>query len=288
MDLINDFLSYLSSEKGVSSHTLEAYRRDIKAFFNFYKEHDIEAIDEQKILTFLSYLKERGYASASINRSLIALKVFFRFLKREGQIKTNPISHLPAPKLWQLIPEVLNRDEMETLLQAPDPATEEGARNRAIMELLYSCGLRVSELCHLKLSDVSDEFVRVLGKGNKERVVPIGRKAIEAIDTYLSTFRDRFATDREEALFVNQKGKPLSRISVWRMVKEYAKGVGIVKNISPHTFRHTFATDLLDHGADLRVIQEMLGHESIASTDRYTHISSSHLQEAFRSFHPRP
>lgn len=290
MHCIDDFLIYLSSEKSVSHHTLEAYARDIRAFWSFcdeFRSLDLKEVDEEKILKFLGYLKESGYASASVSRSLIALKVFFRFLKREGVLKANPVAHLANPKLWQLIPEVLSDAEIEALLNAPDPSTEEGARGRAILELLYSSGLRVSELCQLKLYDVSDDFVRAWGKGNKERLVPVGKKAIQAIDDYLFRFRDRSNSDREETLFVGCKGKPLSRIDIWKMVKRYAKEAKITKNISPHTLRHSFATHLLDHGADLRVIQEMLGHASIASTDRYTHVSRSRLQESFRRFHPR-
>ncbi len=190
---------------------------------------------------------------------------------------------LESPKIWQLIPDILSLSEMECLLKQPNPDSAKGARDRAILEVLYASGLRVSELCQLKIEDVDDAYVKVNGKGGKEKVVPIGKKAIAAIDYYLS-FRDG---TNQNALFISNKGKPIHRVGVWKMVKRYAMQAGIRKNIFPHTFRHSFATHLLDNGADLRVIQEMLGHASIDSTDRYTHISCKHLHEAFQKFHPR-
>ena len=173
--------------------------------------------------------------------------------------------------------------EVERLLAVP-----KDKRDRAILELLYASGLRVSEVCGLKLYDLDDQFVRVQGKGSKERLVPLGQKALQAVDEYLKHCRDRFESEKQLALFVTKRGNPIDRIGVWHMIKKYAKQAGIVKNISPHTLRHSFATHLLDNGADLRVIQEMLGHASISSTDRYTHISRSRLQESFEQFHPRP
>lgn len=280
MNCVEDFLLYLASEKGASNNTVESYERDIRAFLTFSKL-EAQAITEQDILAFLASLK--GYAPASIARNLIAIKVFYRFLKREGIVALNPTLYLETPKLWQLIPEVLSDVEMEALLNQPDATTESGARDLAIIELLYSSGLRVSELCNLKVHHIGNEFVRVFGKGSKERLVPVGKKARDAIDFYL---KDN--TDEHRLLFLNDKGKPISRITIWKMVKTYAKQAGITKNISPHTFRHTFATHLLEHGADLRVIQEMLGHASISSTDRYTHMSHNHLVDAFKHFHPRP
>ena len=215
--------------------------------------------------------------------SLIAIKVFFRFLKREGIISQNITLLLATPKIWQLIPDVLSIEEMEQLLNQPDLSLVKGVRDRAILEVLYASGLRVSELCGLTIRDVDDEYMRIRGKGGKERLVPIGRKAISAIDRYLH-FRDG---PLEETLFVGKGGQPIDRVTVWKMIKSYAVQAGISKSISPHTFRHSFATHLLDNGADLRVIQELLGHSSITSTDRYTHISCSHLQQAFEEFHPR-
>lgn len=284
---VHDFITYLASEKGLAQNTLEAYSRDIERFAEQGQFRSFAEVEEKDLLAFLSSLQQQGYASASINRTFIALKVLFRFLKREGVIASNPTLYLNAPKLWQLIPEVLSMQEIDRLLAAPDITTEAGCCDKAILELLYSSGLRVSELCQLKITDVDDEFVKVKGKGGKERIVPVGKAAIRAIDEYLIRFRDH-GNERQTALFLSVRGNPLTRFEVWKRVKGYAKAAGITKNISPHTFRHSFATHLLDNGADLRVIQELLGHASIDNTDRYTHISHQRLVDAFTSFHPRP
>lgn len=286
MNHLQDFINYLTSEKGLAKNTLQAYSRDIELFLNHVKV--IDPISEDHFVQFLSSLQQKGYASSSITRTFIALKVFFRFLKREGVITTNPTLYLNTPKLWQLIPEVLSSNEVEKLLNAPDITTESGCRDKAILELLYSSGLRVSELCGLKITDVDDEFVKVNGKGGKERIIPVGKAAIRAVDDYLNRFRDAAGNERQMALFISSKGLCLNRFEVWKKIKAYAKNSGITKNISPHTLRHSFATHLLDGGADLRVIQELLGHASISSTDRYTHISHCRLVQAFTSFHPRP
>lgn len=286
-----DFLQYIASEKGLAQNTIEAYGRDIQTFCDFTQKSHIHIyadVAQEHFIEFLSHLKSKGYASSSICRALIAIKVLFKFLKRENYIPVNIAQSLDTPKLWQLIPEVLTCEEVNRLLDQPDPNTLKGARDKAILEVLYSSGLRVSELCGLSLYDVDDQFVRVMGKGNKERLVPIGSKAITAVDCYLTHYRQQSESDRQEKLFVTNTGKLLDRIAVWRMIKEYAKMAKITKNISPHTLRHSFATHLLDNEADLRVIQEMLGHASINSTDRYTHVSKSRLQHAFEAFHPRP
>lgn len=238
----------------------------------------------QDVVTHLSSLRQRGYASSSIARALIALKVFFRFLFREQMIDKDLSTLLETPKLWQLVPEVMTQAEVSRLLDAPDVTTEMGARDRAIIEVLYASGLRVSEVCGLTLYSIDEGSVKVLGKGEKERIVPIGQKALEAVDHYLVNYRD---AHEGEALFVTKRGRPIDRVAIWKLIKKYAKQVGITKNISPHTLRHSFATHLLDHGADLRIIQEMLGHSNIATTDRYTHVSQSRLIESFNKFHSR-
>lgn len=287
---IDDFLKYVASEKGLAQNTVESYRRDAQTFGLFLQKigiEDFKDVSEHHIVDFLGRLKSQKYATSSISRCLIALKVLFRFLKRENLVSTNVTFYLETPKLWQLIPEVLTNDEVERLLAQPDPQTSYGARDKAILEVLYASGLRVSELCSLNLYSVDEEFVRVKGKGSKERLVPIGSKAVQAIDFYLANYRDHVDSERQQSLFVTKSGRSMDRITVWKMIKQYAKQAGILKNISPHTLRHSFATHLLDNGADLRVIQEMLGHSNISSTDRYTHISRSHLQEAFDKFSPR-
>lgn len=280
------FLDYIRSEKGLSPHTAEAYERDIRLFLTAVTPPSWREVGEGHIVTFLSYLRAQGYALSSISRSLIALKVFFRFLKREGEIASDLATSFQTPKIWQLIPEVLTVEEVDLLLKQPNPQEEVGARDRAILELLYATGMRVSELCALRIQDVSDTFVKVLGKGKKERLVPVGKVALEAVDAYLLTFRK--GRGEEEALFLSKGGKRIDRVTVWERVKFYAKKGGIGKEISPHTLRHSFATHLLERGADLRLIQEMLGHEDIGTTDRYTHVSGQRLKEAFRAFHPRP
>lgn len=288
---IDDFLAYIASEKGLAPNTVEAYKRDIEAFAAFLAACEISnfsLVTTDHIIAFMAKLKDADYATASLCRSLIAIKVLFRFLLRENFIAANIALYLQTPKLWQLIPEVMTCEEIDKLLLQPDPLTVHGARDKAILEVLYASGLRVSELCGLNLYSMDDKFVRVMGKGSKERMVPIGSKAIQAVDHYLSYNEKRSLDTQEQPLFITKSGKRMDRISIWRMIKEYAKQAGILKNISPHTLRHSFATHLLDNGADLRIIQEMLGHASIGSTDRYTHVSRTHLQEAFQAFHPMP
>jgi integrase/recombinase XerD len=287
---IADFISYISSEKGLALNTIEAYRRDTLAFAEFLSSRGVDTFltaTQDHIVAFLGVLRQQGYASSSMCRTLIAIKVLFRFLVREGMLKVNIAHYLPSPKLWQLIPDVLSLDEVEALLRAPDTTLMEGARDRAILEVLYASGLRVSELCSLDLYSMDDTSLKVMGKGSKERIVPLGQEALAAVDYYLHHFRATFESDKNKALFVSKKGIRIDRIAVWKMIKKYAKAAGIEKNISPHTLRHSFATHLLENGADLRVIQEMLGHASIGSTDRYTHVSRSHLSDAFEAFHPR-
>lgn len=282
-----DFLSYLGAEKGLSPNTLESYARDIRCLFQFLqvKKLSLSCSTTTHILAFLAEMKDKQYASSSLCRFIVSLKMFFRYLKKEGVVQQDPTSHLDSPKFWQLIPEVLTICEVTNLLSAPDTTSLVGARDQAILEILYASGLRVSEVCQLNLIDVADEYVRVKGKGNKERIVPIAKKAVSSIDFYLSCFRKD--CDKKEALFLSTKGQRIDRITIWSRIKLYAKQAGISKNISPHTLRHSFATHLLENGADLRVIQEMLGHASIGTTDRYTHISHKHLHEAFNQFHPR-
>jgi integrase/recombinase XerD len=284
-----DFLIYIASEKGLARNTIEAYTRDTKTFAAFLQQQGITSfldVRQEHIVAFLSHLKSQNYASASISRTLIAIKVMFRFFKRENITPSNAAFFLETPKIWQLIPEVLSCEEIDLLLQQPDINTPLGARDKAILEVIYASGLRVSEVCTLKIYDVDDTFVKVMGKGRKERLVPIGKKALEAVDHYLH-YRCQWDSDKQPALFVTKKGLPVDRIIIWSMIKKYTKQAGITKNIHPHTLRHSFATHLLDNGADLRVIQEMLGHANISSTDRYTHVSRSHLQQAFQAAHPR-
>ncbi|HEX2579457.1 MAG TPA: site-specific tyrosine recombinase XerD [Rhabdochlamydiaceae bacterium] len=281
---IADFLAYLGSEKGLSPHTLVAYGRDLHAYAKFSEGKKAEEISAEQIIEYFQTLKNKGMASSSLCRALVVIKLFFRFLKREKLISNNPTVFLESPKMWQLIPEVLTIEEVSRLLAMPDSQSAIGARDRAIFMVMYASGLRVSELCGLNLRDVSDDQVRVRGKGSKERVIPIAEAAVAAVDDYLTRFR----TEGDGPLFLSRHGKRMDRVTLWQRVKFYGKKAGIQKTISPHTLRHSFATHLLENGADLRVIQEMLGHSNIATTDRYTHVSKKHLHEAFDKFHPKP
>jgi len=269
------FLAYIASERGLSPNTVAAYERDLTRFAASVVA--LTEVTSGAILAHLAHLQSIGLSSASRSRALMAIKGLFRFLKKEGLVQSNPALHLEGPKLWQLVPEVLSVEEASRLLERPAVA-----RDRAILELLYAAGLRVSELCALDIHDLDEGDVRVMGKGGKERLVPVHQRAVDAVDRYLLE-RD----DEEPALFLSKRGRRIERGAVWSMVKRYAKESGIKRPISPHTFRHSFATHLLDGGADLRVIQELLGHSSIATTDRYTHVSQAKLQDAFERFHPR-
>ncbi|HSX11555.1 MAG TPA: site-specific tyrosine recombinase XerD [Chlamydiales bacterium] len=284
---INDFLDFIRSEKGLSSNTIEAYGRDIRSFAAFLTVKDWKGVTPETIFAFLGHLKGKSYASSSICRILVAIKVFFRFLKKEGAISLDLGRYFETPKLWQLIPEVLSMEEVEALLAQPKVDDCIGARDKAVLELLYATGMRVSELCQLRINDLSDTFVKVKGKGKKERVIPVGKKAIEAVDHYLLHYRGE-AKEENGPLFLSQRGKQIDRVTVWNRVKAYARAAKIDKSISPHTLRHSFATHLLENGADLRLIQDMLGHEDIGTTDRYTHVTGSRLKASFKAFHPRP
>jgi len=278
------FLSYLAAERGLAANTLLAYRFDLTIFCTFCPK-ELSSITQEELLLFLSYLKAQEYAESSIFRLVTTLKSFFQFLKKEGHVMHDVTHYLESPKIWQTIPEVLSLQETERLLEAPPQEGFLGLRDRAMLQLLYAAGLRVSELCGLDLQDVDESCVRVKGKGGKERIVPIHKKAVAALDAYLLSLE---GSCDQKALFVTHRGSRIDRVSVWKRIKLHADTAEIQKTISPHTLRHSFATHLLENGADLRLIQEMLGHAQIATTDRYTHVSQKHLQNAFKAFHPRP
>lgn len=282
MSHLPQFSYFLSLEKGVSSNTRAAYCSDISLFLQAFS-HPIEKVTRDEIIGYLKKLQEEGYASSTIYRKIVAIKLFFRFLRQEEIVQEDPSTLLTSPKLWQLIPEVLTIEEVEKLLSQPDIRSFVGARDKAILELIYATGIRVSECAKVKVGDIEDGFIKVMGKGKKERILPVGRRALEAIDWY----QDRYIQGNG-FLFVTKKGKPISRVQIYLQLNRYAEKAGITKKISPHTLRHSFATHLLENGADLRLIQAMLGHESVATTDRYTHISSKKMMHSFDHFHPRP
>ena len=284
---IEEFIAYLGAERGLSRHTLLAYEGDLKALYISTKNSGDWPPDSDSITRFLRSQQMAGKRSSSVVRALVAVKVFMRYLFREKHISEDIGALLDSPRVQQLIPSILSHRELENLLAAPDLSTDRGVCDRAILELLYGTGIRVSELCGLTIYDVSDEHIKVRGKGSKERIVPIPKCAIEAVDRYLVGVRENYDSEDMRALFLNSKGKPIDRTLIWKRIKGYALHACIEKKISPHTFRHTYASHLLDAGADLRVIQELLGHAHISSTNRYTHVSTDQLRETFRTFHPR-
>ncbi|HHV80323.1 TPA: site-specific tyrosine recombinase XerD [bacterium] len=282
---IDKFLSFLFYERGYSRNTLSSYRIDLMELSEFLLEKDASLLTASKefISEFINDLSERGFSNNTIIRKLASIRTFYKYLLNEGIINEDLVSFLDTPKKEKKIPRVLFEEQIKTLLEQPLLQEERYARERSILELLYSCGLRVSEIVGLTLNDINlDEgFVRVKGKGGKERIVPLGSKAISAIREYLNQRREI----REKKLFLNNRKKGLSRQSVWLIVKQFASNVGL--DISPHTLRHSFATHLLDNGADLRVVQELLGHSSISTTQIYTHVSTKRLKEEFEMAHPR-
>jgi len=286
-EYLNNFLSYISVEKGLAKNTAISYKRDLQSCFAYFKNHSIQILDatEEQITDYLWERKLLKKATATIFREQEAIKGFYKFLFTEGQIKLNPAVQLKSPKLEKYLPATLSIEEVDKLLSAPNLTKLSGIRDKAILETLYAAGMRVSELTELKIPDVNLDvgFIKCFGKGSKERIVPIGSKAIEALKHFL-TIRKKTGND---FLFINPSGKKISRVSVWHILKKYAKTAGITKKISPHTLRHSFATHILERGADLRTIQEMLGHSSISTTQIYTHIDKTFLKQQHKKFHPR-
>lgn len=284
---VDHFIIYIVSEKGLSKNTALSYERDISLFNHYLHEkqvQDYSQLSSELVIGFFSYLSKRGFATTSICRALITLRVYFRFLKKEKEIKDDFSVYLQMPKIWDYIPDILTEEEVRRLMNAPKIEDQFGARDAAIIQLLYATGIRASEIGNLKIMNIGDDYIKVRGKGEKERLVPIAKSATKAIDHYLS-FRE--GSSGEDWLFVTKTGKKIDRVGVWSVIKKYAKISNIDKRVSPHTLRHSFATHLLENGADLRVIQEMLGHSNIATTDRYTHLSKAHIKNSFDQFHPR-
>jgi integrase/recombinase XerD len=293
-ELIDMFLNYLSVERGLANNTIISYREDLNAYAEFVKKMNIDAlskITKSDITNFMLYEKDRGLSANSISRRLAAIRMFHRFLARERILKSDPTNLIDSPKLWKKIPDTLSLNEVDALITQPDVRDKQGARDRAILETLYATGMRVSEAVNLKADNVNLDigFLRCIGKGNKERVIPLGKKAIISLKRYLQVSRPNFLNKREsEFLFLNRFGKKLSRQSMWKLIKRYARLARIKKSIKPHTLRHSFATHLLERGADLRSVQEMLGHANISTTQIYTHINKERLKTIHRMFHPRP
>lgn len=290
--ILTRYKQYLRLEKSLSNNTVDAYLNDLSKLINFLKEENIDILDVtlEQLETFSAGLRDLGIHPRSQARILSGIRSFYHFLILEDHLQTDPCELLESPQIGFHLPEVLSMEEIDNLISSIDLSTNEGQRNRAILETLYSCGLRVSELCTLKLSDLyfDEGFIKVEGKGNKQRLVPISPRAIHEINLY---FMDRNVIDikagYEDFVFISKRGKNISRIMVFHIIKELSESIGLKKNISPHTFRHSFATHLLEGGANLRAIQSMLGHESIGTTEIYTHIDKNRLRNEIIEHHPR-
>lgn len=292
--LVEEFLNYLSTERGLAENTISAYRRDLNKYSKYLERNGVKSFNATKrnnITNFMHYLKDKGLNSNSIARALVAIKVLYRFLVNERYLKEDVTGVLSLPKLWRRLPEVLRVEEVDKLLQAPNLKTWVGIRDRASLELMYATGMRVSEIANLKLNDLNLDmgFVKCIGKGQKERIVPLGTYASEALKRYINKTRPRLLKQKDQPhLFLSRLGKKISRQTFWKNVKVYAKKSKIKNEITPHTLRHSFATHLLERGADLRTLQEMLGHSDISTTQIYTHIEKERLKQIHRKFHPRP
>ncbi len=290
---IDSYLTHLRVERQLSANTLEAYARDLRRFAAYAVgkgKGETGAVREEDVLAFLVTLHEAHLSSRSVTRTLVTLRGFFSHLTRERILKKDPTAQIEFPGRWKKLPHVLNIQQVDELLAAPDRRTVLGMRDHAILQLFYASGLRISEMSGLTTDRINLQqgFCRPLGKGNKERVVPVGRVAIEAINEYLAESRPQLACKRiTDDLFLSQRGTGISRQRLWDLIKGYARRAGIVINVTPHMLRHSFATHLIEGGADLRVVQAMLGHADVATTQIYTHVSQAHLQKLYKQFHPR-
>lgn len=290
--LLDQFISQLRVERGLATNTILAYSHDLMGFFDFLKRRGISAVqvNQDDLLSFIAE-KRTQLSPRSLTRNLVSIRMFYRFLVAEGKIDSNPARLMGIPKMYRHLPDILSRDEVEALLLQPDTLTVLGKRDKAILELLYATGLRVTELVSLKMTNINLEIgcVRTIGKGSKERIVPMGTKAIDSLKEYLTESRPSFLKTGEFSyLFLNSRGKPMTRQGLWKIIKNYALKAGITRTVTPHTVRHSFATHLLEGGADLRSVQIMLGHSDISTTQIYTHIARERLKEIHERYHPRP
>jgi integrase/recombinase XerD len=291
---IREYLATLKLERNLSENTIASYKNDLSSLINYLSDSglkDPSEITSKNLSDFFVLLSKLGLSSRSSARYYSSIKGFFGYLFSNGYIKFNPMEKISAPKVSKNLPNVLNINEIEKILSGPDTSKKLGLRDKALLETFYACGLRVSELINLKLSDLflSEEMIRVFGKGSKERFVPIGSSAINWIGEYLKAGRPLLEkkAKSQNILFLNNRGTKLSRMGVWKIVNKYAELAGIKKEVHPHTFRHSFATHLLEGGADLRAVQEMLGHVDISTTQIYTHIDRDYIKQVHRDFHPR-
>jgi integrase/recombinase XerD len=291
--MLDQFLHYLIVEKGLAKNTIEAYSHDLNRFSDYLKAkgiQDILNVGKFDVRAFLLVLKRQGLSTKTISRNLVAIRTFFKFLIQEGILEANPIEEVGSPTVAKTLPEILTLKEVEELLEQPNIKTPLGIRDRAMLEMLYATGMRVSELTRLPMNQVNLEggYVLLYGKGSKERMVPLGSEAMKWLALYLRMARGRFAKRKESnALFISRSGKGMSRQRFWRSLKEYGRRAGIRKRISPHLLRHSFASHLLERGADLRSVQIMLGHVDISTTQIYTHVTGERLKKIHQRYHPR-
>jgi integrase/recombinase XerD len=285
------FLDFLAVEKGLAKNSLSAYATDLRHFGHYLADQklELERVERINIVRYFQTLRSAGISTRSVARALAAIRGMFRFLVAERHLKHDPTENLENPKLWATLPKSMQPFEVEALLKAPGVDTSAGLRDRAMLELLYATGLRVSELIHVKVDDLVMDagFLRTIGKGSKERIVPFGDSARDAINDYIDRGRRDFDKYGDVHLFLTRRGRPMSRQSFWMKIVKYARDAGITAHISPHVLRHSFATHLLENGADLRSVQMMLGHSDISTTQIYTHVSRARLQKMYETFHPR-
>ena len=288
----NDYLDYLRGECHLADNTIAAYRRDMQRFTHWLGKKDLAGLRVNELSDYVATLHLEALAPSSIARNIVAIRTFFKFLQLEGLVRENPVELIATQKMWERIPSVLTARQVDEFLSSPKKSDSYCLRDRALLEVLYATGCRASEVCTLRIRDMSleERHIRCQGKGGKQRLVPIGSRAIVAIQNYCESLRGKLAaknTHPPEELFLSRSGRALDRIQLWRLVKLYAKRVGISDEVSPHSLRHSFATHLLAGGADLRLVQEMLGHASIQTTQIYTHVEHSRLKKVHNQFHPR-
>ncbi|TFE03140.1 site-specific tyrosine recombinase XerD [Jeotgalibacillus salarius] len=290
---LQDFIQYMIVEKGLSKNTIQSYDRDLKSYIEYLMKveqlHGICDVQRLHVLQFFQHLKQHGKSAKTIARHTSSIRSFHHYLMRNRICTQDPTEHLNTPKSEKTLPKVLNIEEVEALLESPDMTKKSGLRDRAMLEVLYGTGMRVSELINLNADDVNLQmgFVKCRGKGNKERIIPIGKTASEVIEQYIQQARNKTRKPGEQALFLNHHGKRLSRQGFWKILKGLTDKARIEKDLTPHTLRHSFATHLLENGADLRAVQEMLGHADISTTQIYTHVSTKRIREVYSQFHPR-
>lgn len=294
-EYLKHFLHYLAVERGLARNTLEAYERDLTSFLEYMSDKQgittLDQVDRVHIVNYLMFLRESGRASSTVARTMTSIRSFFKFLVREQILAADPSIYMDTPKTDKKLPKVMNLEEVERLLDAPQVKEPAGIRDKAMLELLYASGIRVSELVSLNVGDLNlgMGFVRCIGKGSKERIIPLGRIALDWLDRYIQTARSKLLKGRlsEQALFVNRNGGRMTRQGFWKIIKQYGKEANIDKDITPHMLRHSFATHLLENGADLRAVQEMLGHSDISTTQIYTHVTKLRMKDVYNRTHPR-